>query len=207
MRIPLPLPLVALLTACSSNPELSSEPLDRCESTDCFNQQLVRDYEIIGNTSMIVYVGPQRCAFLVEFTGQACDLTFFPGGELTFKQDYMRAARDPNFLLTRVCASDSNLGIDEGPFTTAAGADNIEPRIPCRIRDIVSMTDDEVLELYVDRQIAAPPPPFGTGEISVPEESAESEGAADPSADPSPDDAPESASTPTPAERSAGPTG
>jgi hypothetical protein len=164
------------LVACASESQLTNTPLERCESTDCFNQQQIRDFEVIDNTTLLVYVGSQNCAFRVEFTGIFCDLTFLPGGSLVFRPDTFRSSREPdNILVTRVCARDSNLGIDEGPFSTAAGGDN-DPRIPCRISNIVSMTDDEVLELYVDKQIASPPPPFGTGQIVVPDESQSSSG-------------------------------
>ena len=175
MRAPASLFAVLSLGACTSTSELANEPVDRCGTTDCFNQLQVRDYEVVDNTTLVVYVGTQSCPFRVEFTGGFCDLTFLPGGDLVFRPDYLRAQREPNNLLTRVCARDSNIGIDEGPFTTAPGGEDIDPRIPCRIRDIVSLTDDELIELYVEKRITAPPPPFGTGEIEAPDAPADTE--------------------------------
>jgi hypothetical protein len=186
--------------ACTSAGQVSNGPADRCESTDCFNQLQVRDYEVVDNTTLVVYVGSQNCPFRVEFSGTFCDLTFMPGGQLVFRQDTFRAMREPDTLLTRVCARDSNIGIDEGPFSTAAGGDDAsDGRIPCRIQNIVSLTDDELLELYVDKRVTIPPPPFGTGEIAVPEEGAQGaggsqeEGGGDAVATPQTGDRPESA--------------
>lgn len=168
------------LAACTSTSQVSNEPVDRCDTTDCFNQQQVRNFEIVGETTLVVYVGNQNCPFLVEFTGSFCDLTFLPGNDLVFRPDTLRATREPDNTLMRVCSRDSNLGLDEGPFSTAPGGDEFgDGRIPCRIQDIASLTDDELLELYVEKQIAAPPPPFGTGEITVPDESAKEGEAAD----------------------------
>jgi len=168
------------LAACTSTSQVSNEPVDRCETTDCFNQQQVRNFEIVDETTLVVYVGNQNCPFRVEFTGAFCDLTFLPGSDLVFRPDTLRAAREPDNVLMRVCSRDSNLGIDEGPFSTAPGGDEFpDGRNPCRVRDIASLTDDELLELYVEKQITAPPPPFGTGEITVPDEPEEEGEAAD----------------------------
>lgn len=163
------IPLLAFgLVACASTSTSSNEPADRCDSTDCFNQLQIRSFEVIDNQTLVVYVGSQSCPFRVQFTGPACDLTFIPGGDLVFRPDFLRAQRDTGFGINRVCSTDSNVGIDEGVFTRAAGASDADPRIACRIRDIQSLTDDEVLELYVAHKIAAPPPPFGNGELEVP---------------------------------------
>jgi hypothetical protein len=164
------------LAACgTTTPELTNVPTDRCETTSCFNQLQIRNVEVVDNTTLVIYVGNQNCPFVVEFSGTFCDLTFLPGSTVTFRPDTFRAQRETDTLMTRICSRDSNVGIDEGPFTTAAGGDTAENRIPCRIQNVASLTDDELLELYVDRRITPPPPPFGTGRITVPEESAETE--------------------------------
>jgi hypothetical protein len=131
----------------------------------------VRDYEVVGDTTMIVYVGGRRCPFLVEFDGTFCDLTFMPGGDLSF------GATGARQMDMRICARDRHIGIDEGPFSTAPGGQGAIPqgRLPCQIRDIASLTDDQILELYVDNGITAPPPPFGTGQIQVGENEGDDE--------------------------------
>jgi hypothetical protein len=157
--------------ACSM-PALGDEPLDRCSVTECFNRHQVREYEVVDNTTIIIYVGGQRCPFLVEFDGTFCDLTFMPGGNIAFVTSGVRQ------MDMRICARDRHIGIDEGVFSTAPGGQDASPsgRPPCQIRDVASLTDDQVLELYVDSGITAPPPPFGTGQIQVGESEGEDEG-------------------------------
>lgn len=155
------------MAACSSTgPTQSNEPVEGCSVTDCFNRHQVRDYEVIDDTTMVIYVGGQRCPFRVEFDGTFCDLTFMPGGDIEFVATGVRQ------MDMRICARDRHIGIDEGPFSTASpGRDAVPPgRLPCQILDIDSLTDDELIELYVDNGITAPPPPFGTGQIEVGED-------------------------------------
>lgn len=152
------------VVACSTtSPTLSDEPVERCEVSDCFNRHQVRDYEVVDDTTMVIYVGGQRCPFLVEFDGTFCDLTFMPGGDVPFVAAGVRQ------MDMRICSRDRHIGIDDGPFSTAAGGQDAVPsgRLPCQIRDVASLTDDQLLELYVDNGITAPPPPFGTGQIQV----------------------------------------
>lgn len=172
--------VVLCLAACGNAIEVRSQPAERCATTDCFNQLQARNYQLIDDTTLVVYVGNQDCPFVVEFTGGFCDLTFLPLARLTFRRDSFRAQREQDMLLTRICSHDSNIGIDEGTFTRAPGGDGFsDGRLSCRIQNIRSVTDDELLELYVERQIAAPPPPLGTGEISVPERPSEADDASE----------------------------
>ena len=178
---------VSLLTALSSTAPAQrgadSGPADRCESTDCFNQTRMRDFEVVDPATLIVYIGRQRCAFLVQLTGTFCDLTFLPGNEIVFRPSRVGQARsvpvvggprDPlgqgGIEQPQVCASDIHLGIEQGPFTTAGGAPDDFSGLSCRIQDVRALTDDERLQLYVDRELVAPPPPFGTGRVEVPDE-------------------------------------
>jgi hypothetical protein len=65
-----------------------------------------------------------------------------------------------------------SLGIDSPLPGLARGA--FDPRDPrtsgdlCRVQDIRSITDDQLLELLVDRRVVPPPPPIGSGRIEVP---------------------------------------
>jgi hypothetical protein len=162
---------VVCLVACTTTSQTGNGPVDRCPTTDCFNQQQVRDFEVIDSSTLVLYVGNQDCPFLVEFTGSFCDLTFLAGTSLTFRPDSLREEFGANSRLTRICARDMNIGIDEGPFSTsAAGEDLPSASLSCHIRDVASLTDDELLELYVDQRLTPPPPPIGTGRIAVPEE-------------------------------------
>ena len=156
------------LIACTSASQTSDQPVDRCPTTDCFNQQQVRDFEVIDPTTLVLYVGNQDCPFLVEFTGALCDLTFIGSGTIAFRPDSLRDEFESDLRIARICARDIGIGVDNDPFD---GDDDLPgTTLACHIRNVASLTDDEVLELYVDRRIAAPPPPVGTGQITVPDE-------------------------------------
>ena len=184
------------LTACSTTPgtdllALSNEPVERCEDTECFNQLQVRDFEVVDQTTLVLYVGSQRCPFKVAFQGVFCDLSFLPGNTIEFAiadTQNIRRVMQPTGRMTdiRICAFDRNVGIADSPFARAGGAvDDIPGRLPCEILNVDSLTDDELLELYVENRMAAPPPPFGTGQISAPEgDDAAEEGAERPEAEP-----------------------
>jgi hypothetical protein len=49
-----------------------------CGVADCFLERDIRDFEVIDQTHLIVYVGAQRCAFHVELSGTLCDMSFAP---------------------------------------------------------------------------------------------------------------------------------
>jgi hypothetical protein len=74
----------------------------------------------------------------------------------------------------RICSNDLQIGVDGGPFTESLGAADLpdrfgERRSQCRIRRVASITDDELVELYVEQGVVAPPPPVGPGQIEVDE--------------------------------------
>lgn len=175
-------------------------PLDRaCPVADCFHERQIRDFEVVDRTNVIVYVGSQRCAFHVEVYGTSCDLTFAPdlyfrrttempdglprgddlpdgGGGLVDPFDIRRERRD-----LQVCSNDLSVQVHGGVFTES----NITPRrevdrfgqprirTDCRVRSVRSITDDELIEFYVDHEVAAPIPPIGPGNIEVGEQEEE----------------------------------
>ena len=159
------------LIACTSASQTSDQPADRCPTTDCFNQQQVRDFEVIDPTTLVLYVGNQDCPFLVEFTGALCDLTFIGSGTIAFRPDSLRDEFETDMRLARICARDIGIGVDQDPLDTGFDDDDLSgTTLACHIRNVASLTDDELLELYVDRRLTAPPPPVGTGQITVPDE-------------------------------------
>jgi hypothetical protein len=100
----------------------------------------------------------------------------------------------------RICRNDLGIQVHGGQFTEsgAAGATTDRfgnPRTDCRISNVRSITDDQLVELYVGRGVLPPLPPMGTGQIEVGEQeeqgdaeegaaTADSEGAhAEPEAD------------------------
>jgi hypothetical protein len=172
-------PIAALsLIACTTASQTSNEPVDRCPTTDCFNQQQVRNFEVLDATTLVLYVGNQDCPFLVEFIGSSCDLTFLGSSTLIFRPDTLREEFESDIRFTRICARDIGIGVAEDPFIDSGAGDLPGTTLACHIRNVASLTDDELLEQYVDRNLAPPPPPLGTGRVTAPdEESAEPAGA------------------------------
>jgi hypothetical protein len=162
-----------------------------CTVTDCFHERDIRDFEVIDRTTLIVYTGSQRCAFRVELRGTFCDLTFAPdlyfrrpgevplgGGGLSGDPTARRTdAFDPIEIARRerkdlrICANDLQIDVDGGRFTDS-GTDRPtdrfgNPRSDCQISDVTSITDDQLLELYLKHKVIPPPPPVGQGEIEI----------------------------------------
>jgi hypothetical protein len=180
-----------------------------CTVEECFHEADVRDFEVVDQTHVIVYVGSQRCAFHVELRGTMCDLTFAP--ELFFTKanevpvggpsrssdplsDRVGDAFDPFESSRRerrdltVCSNDLGIMVHGGRFTESQAAPVVrdrfgEPRVnsDCRISRVSSITDDQLVEFYVARGVIAPVPPMGTGQIEVGEQ--EEPGAAPENAD------------------------
>jgi hypothetical protein len=179
--------LVAALgvAGCAGTPPDTSQPLDRaCTVADCFFERDVRDFEVIDQTTLVVYVGNQRCPFQIELRGTFCDLTFAP--DIAFDSPRDLETRPDGLLGTvgrtssglRICSGDLQIGVNGGVFTddpTAAQPNDRlgNPRSACQISSIESMTDDELVELFVAHGVIAPPPPMGSGEIEVGEQEAE----------------------------------
>jgi hypothetical protein len=186
-------PLLAVALACDAAPKKkrratdTTQPLERsCSVQECFTEREVRDFEVIDQTTVIVYVGSERCAFLVELRGTFCDLTFAP--ELYFRSphDFERgdAQRDVFGLGSpiggrlgdlRVCSNDIDISVDGGVFTENPQSNQPPDRFgnrrsECQISSVASITDDDLLQLYVDHGVAPPPPPMGSGKIEVGEQ-------------------------------------
>jgi hypothetical protein len=170
-----------------------------CGVTECFHERDVRDFEVIDQTHLIVYTGSQRCAFHVELRGTLCDLTFAPelffskanevpdGPILGGDSASDRGQVDPfdPFEMTRrerrdlrVCSNDISVMVHGGRFTESLSSAPVtrdrfgQPRIntDCRVSRVVSITDDQLVELYVGRGVVPPLPPMGSGEIEIAEQ-------------------------------------
>ena len=108
--------IALLLATCSAygqrNSRNDTDAVDRaCTVEDCFLEAQIRDFEVIDQTHVIVYVGSQRCAFHVEVRGALCDLSFAP--EL-----YFRRMNEVPMLVTQSPGD----GVDRGDATrTRAG--------------------------------------------------------------------------------------
>jgi hypothetical protein len=182
-----------------------------CSVKECFFAGDIRKFDVIDRSTLIVYVGSQRCAFRVELRGTFCDMTFAP--ELVFSDPdelpqgernrrlptndpsgtqniTFATPEDPNLpsprrgrASLRVCDNNLRLQVSGGAFTddnftnpndavsdVGAGRRDprfLNPRAACELASVKSLTDDQVMEIYVDHGLVAPPPPMGPGEIEV----------------------------------------
>lgn len=159
-----------------------------CGFETCFFERDVRDFEVIDRTHLIVYTGSQRCAFHIEVHGTFCDLTYAPelyfsrvgevpddleGEELNDPFGTLATSRSRRDL--RICANDLNVQVHGGRFTESGTPDAPpdrfgNPRTECQIATVESLTDDQLVELYVARRVIPPLPPMGPGEIEVGEQ-------------------------------------
>jgi hypothetical protein len=199
---------VLLMAGCASTPVDNTAATERaCTVSDCFLERDVRGFEVIDKTTVVVYTGSQRCAFQIALTGTFCDMTFAPQVYFRSRSDAIQGeqrAGDDIFGSNtgdrglRVCANDLQIDVDGGPFTETNRSATTDPlngervdrfgqtRSQCQISDVVSLTDDQLVELYVARGLVPPPPPMGSGEIEVGEQDAATPAAPaeEPSAEP-----------------------
>ncbi|HET7608509.1 MAG TPA: DUF6491 family protein [Gammaproteobacteria bacterium] len=184
-----------------------------CSVEECFFERDIREFEVVDQTHVIVFTGPQRCAFHVELRGTMCDLTFapdldfsrrgdlssggftgaepVPGGAAADPFDPLESARRNDHAL-RICSNDLAIQVTGGRFTESAttnvATDRFgNPRTDCQVMTVTSITDDQLVEFYVGRGVLPPLPPMGTGEIEVGEQDEPDEpeaGAADGEAPP-----------------------
>jgi hypothetical protein len=180
-----------------------------CNVKDCFFARDVRSFDVIDKSTVIVYVGSQRCAFKVELRGTFCDLTYAP--ELVFtdpkdvplgEQNPRTARNTPGAQNTsfaelddgnlpgqrrgraslKVCDNNLGLNVSGGAFTNSTLANPLDPLsdpsvrrdrygrpviADCQVSSVASITDDQVVEVFVAHRVTPPLPPMGSGEIQV----------------------------------------
>jgi hypothetical protein len=159
-----------------------------CGGTSCFYEREVRDFEVINHTTLVVFVGAERCPYQVELFGTFCDMEFAPelyftsatqvpnsGGASRAADAIIPASpttapidpRSPQRNLSdlRICANDISIGVSGGSFTNDPS--NQSRRPDCQIQSVAPLTDDKLMELYVRKGVVAPPPPMGSGKIQV----------------------------------------
>jgi len=176
---------VLLAAGCAGAPSAdNTQAVNRvCGINDCFYERDVRDFEVIENTTLIVYVGAERCPYQIELHGTFCNLELAP-------EIYFNSPREPNpdsdrntlagsssarLHDLRICRNDINVGVSGGVLTDNPTSNQPtgrygNQRSDCQISSVESLTDDELIELYVRRGVAAPPPPLGSGQIQVGEQ-------------------------------------
>ena len=131
--------------ATTTSTEMSTRPACNPRS-QCFNQGAVRAFRMLDRDPILVEVGANRCPYVVEVDGIFCDLGF--ASTIAFQNRN-----------GRVCSAGRSY-IISGPFTRSR--EDI-----CRVRDVRSITDDELLERYAASGRLPPLPPIGPGELEV----------------------------------------
>jgi hypothetical protein len=173
--------LLVTLAGCAGTQQSDPDRPVRsaCSGMSCFRERDIRDVQLLDDDTLVVFVGPQRCAFRMELQGPYC-------GYVSFSLDFDLDAR--NQLLggstqPRICTNDRPYIND--PFARSAegvmpggrgprpsGVDSFDR---CRVAQIIPLTDDELMEAYVETGVQAPLPPVGSGEVSVEEARTEEE--------------------------------
>jgi len=163
-----------------------------CGGIGCFYERDIRDFEVIDHTTLIVYVGAQRCPYQVELIGTFCDMQFAtqiyftsPSQQRTSSVPAPRTTNTAAPAATtaapvfdplpasqindlRICPNDISISVSGGAFTSdPANAKPGTRQFDCQLSSIASLTDDKLMELYVRKGVVAPPPPMGAGQIQV----------------------------------------
>ena len=89
-------------------------------------------------------------------------------GDRDAQDTAIRAPSDTAFDRNdRICTQTATLYALES-FGFASVETNTMPagRPACEVREIVSITDDDLIEILADERLAPPPPPIGNGDIS-----------------------------------------
>lgn len=201
--------LMLYLGTCAAGPKASKSkdrPVERCSVTKCFQRQSVRSFDVIDDDTIVVYSGAQRCPFVVEMRGLQCrmstapEVNFVTVGPVpaasaleTIRQTgggLVPGSQDPAGIrfrpVDRVCDYTRGLIAVTGPFDQ--GTRTPVPALgalgdACQVVDIKSVTDDQLIEMFVKNKLVPPPPPVGTGEISVAEPDEQSDAAGTPGED------------------------
>lgn len=197
------LPLLVAGCAGAQTEPQTGRTIGSCETTDCFFERDVRGFDVIDRNTVVVYVGAQRCPFLVELRDTTCELRLTPAIEF-FQTALGNMDRLTTVQSGRICSSTRGLvlysgiiapelmrqreslettagvrrpdvragggfgrsGVFDGSFPVDPMSDDV-----CRVTDIRSITDDQLIELYAETD--APPPPVGDGSIEIPDASEE----------------------------------
>lgn len=134
----------------STAPDTGIEPLRAACNlrTNCFNPNNIRAYQPLDDSTVIVFVGPNRCPFRVAIDGFFCSL---------------RGSASIAFLDfdNQICNLDRT-PVVSGPFVRQ---DN-----DCRVREVEALNDDELIEAFAESGIVEPLPASGSGELIVVQE-------------------------------------
>jgi len=120
---------------------------------------------------------------MVTVDGLLCSLTYLPEVEFFRARDreleVRRRTRDPRDTAIRdpsedgfarndrICTNNATLFALESFGLAATDSDTMPQGIAaCQVREVASITDNDLVEILANERIAPPPPPVGNGEIS-----------------------------------------
>lgn len=180
-----------VLAGCATTSDPDKPVTAACSGMQCFREHSIRDIEYLDQNTLVVFVGPQRCAFRMELDGSYCDygagptIDFVPTGRIVpgATSDNMICLADRPYIVDPMSAA-SRVGSNGAPVRGQAGVDALRSAVgghplgtstaarmdpnQCRVDKITALSDDELLELYTEKGAQSPPPPIGSGQVSVP---------------------------------------
>jgi hypothetical protein len=172
------LPL-ALMIAAPATGQSSS-----CLDTKCFYDRQIRDFTVIDATTVLVYIGSDRCPYLIRVNGSYCDMEFIPDIEFYStierrrdvevrnrrdirQRGFIRAGEDGFATNDRICPNNAfRFALETFGFGRFDEREVPVGVAACSVNSVEKVTDDDLIELYAEEGIAPPPPPIGNGAIS-----------------------------------------
>ena len=140
--------LILFIAGCATTATDSDQTVLRaaCDPrAKCFNQRAVRDFEVLDRTALVVFVGSERCPYLITVDGFFCNLR--TSAFISFQD-----------LDGRICNLDRAY-IVSGPFSRDDEY--------CRISRVEPLNDDELVETFASYGILEPLPATGSGQLEV----------------------------------------
>ena len=180
-------PRVMVLASACAAAVLAAAPVaaqsDRCLESECFSDQQIREFRVVDEDTLIVFAGRDRCAFVVNVDRLFCSLTYLPDVEffrtLDRNLEIRRGTRDSRDTgirdpsdggfgrNDRICTHNATQFALESFGFAATDSDTMPQGIAaCQVREVASITDNDLVEILANERIAPPPPPVGNGEIS-----------------------------------------
>ena len=139
--------LLALSVAgCATTDTAQSVIRTACDQrSNCFNQNAVRSFEILDNTTLVAFVGAERCPYLVRLDGFFCNLRM--SSYIGFRDFEGRISNlDRSFVVGGPIAREDEY---------------------CEVRQVEPLNDDELLEIFASYGLVEPLPARGSGELEV----------------------------------------
>jgi hypothetical protein len=164
-----------------------------CFDMECFYDRQIRDFRVIDSETVIVYIGNERCPYLVKTQGYYCDLKYIPDIDFFHEREWRQMSRrdrgneqqirifgrrggalgaqgidrqDGFTRNDRICKNNAmQYALDTFGFGPYYQGDVPVDQAECPVVSVTKIVDDDLIELYT-KQGMPPPPPMGNGDIS-----------------------------------------